>query len=89
MNTIVIDPAKYGHTKDELIAHLKEKGIDTRLLFTGMHMQKALLDFGCSGEGEYPVCEWLTENGFYLPSGSGLQESEILSICRTIAAFSK
>ena len=32
------------YTKDELIAHLKENGIDTRLLFTGMHKQKALMD---------------------------------------------
>ena len=89
MNTIVVDPKVYGHTKDELIARLKENGIDTRLLFTGMHKQKALLDYGCDGTGKYLVCEWLTENGFYLPSGSGLQESELLSICRTIAAFSK
>lgn len=89
MNTIVIDPEKYGHTKDELIAHLKEKGIDTRLLFTGMHKQKALLDYGCSGEGDYPVCEWLTENGFYLPSGSGLTEDQIISICDVIKAFAR
>ena len=66
MNTIVINPELYGHTK-----------------------QKALLDFGCDGTGEYPVCEWLTENGFYLPSGSGLKESEIICICRTIGTFSK
>ena len=89
MNTIVIDPKAYGHTKDELIAHLKENGIDTRLLFTGMHKQKALLDYGCSGEGEYPVCEWLTQNGFYLPSGSGLSDVQIQIICGVIKDFTK
>ena len=87
MNTIVIDSAKYGHTKAELIAHLREKGIDTRLLFTGMHKQKALLDYGCSGNGNYPVCEWLTENGFYLPSGSGLTEEQIEYISLIISNF--
>jgi len=87
MNTIVIDPVKYGHNKDELIAHLKENGIDTRLLFTGMHKQKAMKDFGCDCSGEYPVCEWLTENGFYLPSGSGLKINEIDSICKLIRDF--
>lgn len=87
MNTIVIDPTKYGHTKDELISHLKEQGIDTRLLFTGMHRQKAMKDYGCDCSGDYPVCEWLTENGFYLPSGSGLTESQILFICHTISEF--
>ena len=87
MNTIVIDPVKYGHTKDELIAHLRENGIDTRLLFTGMHKQKAMIDFGCDCSGEYPVCEWLTENGFYLPSGSGLGESIIEEISIYIREF--
>ena len=89
MNTIVIDPAKYGHTKDELIAHLKEHAIDTRLLFTGMHKQKAMLDYGCDCSGDYPVCEWLTENGFYLPSGSGLTEEKIEYICGVIKNFAK
>lgn len=87
MNTIVIDPVKYGHTKDELIDHLKLKGIDTRLLFTGMHKQKAMLDYGCDCSGEYPVCEWLTENGFYLPSSSSLTEEKIQYVCNVISGF--
>lgn len=89
MNTIVIDSAKYGHHKDELIAHLKENEIDTRLLFTGMHKQKAMMDYGCDCSGEYPVCEWLTENGFYLPSSSSLTEEQIKFICGIISNFAK
>lgn len=89
MNTIVIDPAKYGHHKDELIAHLKENEIDTRLLFTGMHKQKAMMDYGCDCSGEYPICEWLTENGFYLPSSSSLTEEQIKFICGIISNFAK
>lgn len=89
MNTIVINPVKYGHTKDELIAHLKENEIDTRLLFTGMHKQKSMLDYGCDCSGEYPVCEWLTENGFYLPSSSSLTEEQIKYICDIIRNFAK
>lgn len=87
MNTIVVDPKAYGHTRDELIAHLKEKGIDTRLLFTGMHKQKALIDFGCDSTGNYPVCEWLTKNGFYLPSASSLQMEDVEYICQTVKQF--
>lgn len=89
MNTIVVDPAKYGHHKDELIAHLKENEIDTRLLFTGMHKQKAMADYGCDCSGEYPVCEWLTENGFYLPSSSSLKEEQVKKICKIINDFAK
>lgn len=89
MNTIVIDPAQYGHTKDELIAYLKSEKVDTRLLFTGMHRQKALKDFGCDCSGDYPVCDWLTENGFYLPSASSLTEDTIKDICELIKNFAK
>lgn len=89
MNTVVIDSEKYGHTKDELITFLKENGIDTRLLFTGMHKQKALIDLGCDATGEYPVCEWLTENGFYLPSASNLNNEDISFICHLIDKFQK
>ena len=89
MNTIVINSTQYGHTKDELISHLKDNGIDTRLLFTGMHKQKALQDFGCDSKGDYPVCEWLTENGFYLPSGSGLSLDQIGHISALIRNFVK
>ena len=89
MNTIIVDPVNYGHNKDELIKHLKENEIDTRLLFTGMHKQKAMVDYGCDCSGEYPICEWLTENGFYLPSASNLTEEQIKFICNVIANFKK
>lgn len=89
MNSIVIDPAQYGHTKDELIAHLKEKGIDTRLLFNGMHRQPSLKNFGCDCSGNYPVSDWLTENGFYLPSASSLKDETIKMICEVISLFRK
>lgn len=89
MNTIVLDPALYGYTKDELIAFLRENNVDSRLLFNGMHRQKSLLDFGCDCSGEYPVCDLLTENGFYLPSASSLTENVIKAICTLIKNFAK
>lgn len=89
MNAVVVDSAVYGRTRDELIARLKENGVDTRLLFCGMHRQKALLDFGCDGSGDYPATDRLTENGFYLPSGSNLTEAQIERVCGIIADFKR
>ena len=89
MNTIVIDPILYGRTKDELIAHLKQHNIDTRLLFTGMHHQQALKKYGCDITGSYPVSDWLTENGLYLPSASNLQEDTIAKIAKLIRSFKR
>lgn len=86
MNGLVVRP-EYGHSRDALIQHLKEQGIDTRLFFNGMHRQPALSKFGCDCGGEYPVSDMLADNGFYLPSGSGLSEANIQYICDEIANF--
>ena len=89
MNTIVLDPEKYNHTKDETIAYLKSNGIDTRLLFNGMHHQKSLKDFGCDCSGDYPIADWLTKNGFYLPSASSLSIEDIEYICHILKQYQK
>lgn len=84
MNAIVIDRNAFGKNKDQVIEGLKEKGVDTRLLFCGMARQKSLRDYGADCTGAYPVTDWLSENGFYLPSASSLKEEEIEYICETI-----
>ena len=85
MNGILLDPEKYGKTRDELIDLLKENGIDTRLFFIGMHRQPSLLNFGCDGTGNYPITDNLAQNGLYLPSASNLKEDEIKYICETVS----
>lgn len=87
MNGIVIDELEYGKTRDELMRYLKEKNIDSRLFFVGMHKQLALKKYGCRCDEEYPVADYLTAKGFYLPSGSNLKESEIEYICSVIKEF--
>jgi len=89
MNGILIDLAQYGRTRDQLVAHLKGKGVDTRLFFVGMHRQPSLLKFGCDGSGRYPITDNLAENGIYLPSGSRLGEDEIKYVCDMIKQFQK
>ena len=87
MNGILVDPARYGHNREELVLHLKENNIDSRLFFIGMHRQRSLLRYGCDSSGQYPVSDYLGANGFYLPSGSGLTEEQIMRICRVIKKF--
>ncbi|WP_026488629.1 DegT/DnrJ/EryC1/StrS family aminotransferase [Butyrivibrio sp. XBB1001] len=84
MNTIVIDPKKFGANRDEVIQRLKDNGVETRLLFNSMSKQKALKDYGCDCSGEYPVTDWLADNGFYMPSGSDLSEEDIHYVCQLI-----
>lgn len=89
MNTILVDPKEYGHTKNELREHLKQNSIDTRSLFEGMHRQPSLKRFGCNCDGHYPVTELITASGLYLPSASSLSAENIEYICQTIKQFAQ
>jgi perosamine synthetase len=89
MNGIVVDQPEYGKSRHELILYLRDNGVDTRLFFTGMHKQPSLLNYGCKGDGDFPVSNWLAENGFYLPSASNLPEDQIAFICNLIAKYHK
>jgi len=71
------------------MVELKKNNIDTRLFFKGMNKQPALEKYGCNMSGEYPITDRLSENGFYLPSGSNLSEETIRSICQVIINFAK
>ena len=35
--------------------------------------------------GEFPVSDWLTQNGLYLPSASNLSEETITYVCDSIS----
>lgn len=84
MNAIILDTQHFGCTRDYLIAHLQTKGIDTRLLFVGMHKQPSLIKAGCVSNGVFPVTDNLSANGLYLPSASNLSEKTIRYVCQNI-----
>ncbi|GAB6282468.1 MAG: GDP-perosamine synthase [Ignavibacterium sp.] len=89
MNGIIVNEKEFGMSRDTLMLKLKEKGIDTRLFFAGMHKQPALVDYGCNVSGDYPVSDYLEHNGCYLPSGSNLGENDIENICQQIKEIKK
>jgi perosamine synthetase len=80
---IVIED-EFGMGRDELMALLRERGIDTRTFFIPMHAQPAFRNLGLFEGERYPVSERLAARGLYLPSGSGLSEGEIRTVCEAI-----
>lgn len=89
MNGVVVDPLIFGKTRKDLMIYLKEKGVETRLFFIGMNKQPSLINYGCKTDDEYPVTDWLSKNGLYLPSASSLSEDKINYICDLIYNFKK
>ncbi len=58
-------------------ARLKEKGVDTRPFFLGMHEQPVLRARGLFAGLRLPVTERLHRRGLYLPSGLTLTNAQI------------
>jgi perosamine synthetase len=61
----------------EFARRLRERGVDTRPLFLGMHEQPVLQQRDLFRGERYPVTERLAKRGLYLPSGLTLTEAQI------------
>lgn len=77
---IVIDPAEFGRTRDQIIDKLLEMGIDTRAFFIPMNVQPVFRKMGLFRNVSCPVAERLGRDGLYLPSGYNLTEKQIIEI---------
>jgi perosamine synthetase len=60
---------------------LRERGVDTRPFFLGMHEQPVFQQGGLFRGEHYPVAERLARQGLYLPSGMTLTEAQLDSVC--------
>lgn len=72
------------HDARQICQKLHEKGIQTRPFFVGMHQQKPFLDRGLIDSTDFPVTDWLSRTGFYLPSSLKLKEEQVEYISKTL-----
>jgi perosamine synthetase len=75
---------EYPLSKDELMAELRERGIESRSQFCPMNMQPFLRDQEGFREVACPVAEELWRTGLYLPSGISLTDEEIETVTDAI-----
>jgi len=68
----------------ELSDRLSRRGVQTRPFFFPMHEQPVFRDMGLFKGESYPVSERISRRGLYLPSGMGLDEAQIDSVCRAL-----
>lgn len=74
---LVVDP-QVGNAKF-LMQQLQQQNIGTRPFFWPMHEQPVFQRMGLFSGETYPVAENLARQGFYLPSGMALNESQIIA----------
>jgi perosamine synthetase len=80
MYGLLVDEAT-GLDATELAVRLRERGVDTRPFFLGMHEQPALHELGLFRGESYPVAERLARQGLYLPSGLALTDEQVERVC--------
>jgi perosamine synthetase len=71
----------------EAMRRLAQRGIGTRPFFWPMHEQPVLKKLGLADGKARPVSERLARRGFYLPSGLGLSQAEIDTVCDEVCAL--
>lgn len=68
----------------QVMQQLRNKGIETRPFFLGMHEQPVFHGMGLFCGDNYPVAERLSRQGFYIPNGLALTNDQIAEVIAAI-----
>ena len=63
---------------------LKQRGIETRPFFLGLHEQPVFHRRGLFLHERYPITERIARQGLYLPSGLALTSEQISEVCQAV-----
>jgi perosamine synthetase len=83
MYGVVLDEAA-GMDAVEFARRLAEQGVMTRPFFLGMHEQPVFQRMGLFLDEHYPVAEYISRQGLYLPSGMTLTEAQLDQVCEAV-----
>lgn len=80
----VVLSEKIGMDASQFAQRLRQREIETRPFFLGMHEQPVLHKRGLFVEESYPVAERLARRGLYLPSGLALTGEQLTVVCEAV-----
>ena len=83
---VLVDEIEFGSSARELMAHLQEKGIQSRPLWRPIHLQGPYISARRLG-GD--VSETLYRNGLSLPCSVGIQDADLARIGDVIRGFAR
>jgi perosamine synthetase len=73
----VVVEDRFGCSRDDLMAGLAERGVETRTFFIPMHEQPVFHQHELFRNEQYPVASDLGRRGLYLPSSTGLTDADL------------
>ena len=85
MYPLVINDDK-AFTRNEIVKYLEQNNIETRPMLPLLNQPIYKEIFG-DIEKDYPVAQWINNNGFYVGCHHGLSKEELNMIIKTIHAF--
>ena len=74
----------YTFNAKTIMDRLSQMGVGNRPFFFPMHLQPVLKNYGLFEGENYPVSENLYNNGFYIPSGLGISEEQIIRVSEVL-----
>ena len=84
LSTILVNPEEYGHTYQELSAHLAAHDVETRPLWKPMHRQPVFASYPSYVNG---VSDRMFAQGLCLPSGPMVSEEDLKRVVTLIQNF--
>lgn len=75
---------KLANKRNLIMKKLLKLGIETRPFFHSLHKQKILKKYIFNKKNKLPNTEYISKNGFYIPSGIGIKNHEIKFVVKKI-----
>ena len=86
--SIVVIPEEFGGTRDELVAFLDSRGIETRNYYVPpVHRHRAYRDIGAPFDGLLPITDWISARVTSLPIWTGLADEDVDYVSGCVAEF--
>ena len=89
MYSCTIDPDEFGGSRDELMASLAERNIETRPRFISLHTLPPFREESRKRNEHLPVTDRLSESGIILPTYNALSEADQDRVVGAIAEFQR
>ncbi len=88
--SVVVIPEEFGATRDQLVAFLTSRGIETRNYYVPpVHRHQAYREVGARYDAVLPITDWISERITSLPIWTGLTDDDVDYVCRSIAEFAE
>lgn len=89
MYAVLVNEKEFGINAQTFRKKLFDKGVDTRDFFIPMHKQPVFLNMDLFKGEKYPVADYVSKRGLYLPSGLALTNEQINKVIQAIVDIKK